>query len=112
MTTVYFKDKPSWTMAYGGTGQLEGYEEIVKPTFTFLKKALMLVSPQMPFREPQEYSEDDWKYAFRLLRGDITDFLGEEDIINGNNKVFTQTVIGRLVLPKDPSRQIVYPWNF
>jgi len=112
MTTIYFKDKPSWTMAYGGTGQLEGHEGIVKPTFTFLKKALMQVSTQMPFRGPQEYNEDGWRYAFRLLRGDITDFLGEENIHKGDDRVFTQTVIGGIVIQKDSNRQIVYPWNF
>ena len=111
MTTVYFKDKPVWTMAYGGTGQLEGYGGIVKPTFTFLKQALMQVSLQMPFRGPNEYSHDDWKYVFRLLRGDITDFLGEEDIFKKDKKVFTQTAMGGLVLSKDSARQIIYPWN-
>lgn len=69
MTTVYFKERPAWTMAYGGIGQLEGHERIVKPTFTFLKKALMQVKPEMPFRGPKEYVEGDWKYLFKLLRG-------------------------------------------
>src|SRR3989338_1145695 len=94
MTTIYFKEKPSWTMAYGGTGQLEGYEEIVQPTFTFLKQALMCVSPQMPLRGPEEFVVDDWTYKFKLVRGDITDFLGEEVITKKDSKVFTQTVMG------------------
>ncbi len=112
MTTIYFRDKPAWTMAYGGTGQLEGHEGIVKPTFTFLKKALMQVSPQMPFRGPEEFAEDEWKYTFRLIRGDITDFLGEENITRYGGKVFTQTVMGGIVIPKDSDRRVISPWNF
>ena len=112
MTTVYFKEKPSWTMAYGGTGQLEGHEGIVKPTFTFLKKALMKLSLDMPFRGPAEYIEEDWKYTFNLIRGDITDFIGEEEILKSREKVFAQTVIGGIIIPKESDRRPIYPWNF
>lgn len=112
MTTVYFRDKPAWTMAYGGTGLLEGHDEIVKPAFTFLKKALMKVTPEMPFRGPSECREDDWGYKFRLIRGDITDFLGEESISKGNDLIFMQVVLGGIVIPKDSNRQRIYPWNF
>ncbi len=41
MATIYYKGKTAWTMAYGGTGMTEGKYETVKPTFGFLKKALM-----------------------------------------------------------------------
>ena len=111
MTTVYFEEKPSWTMAYAGGGQVEGFETIAQETFTFLKNALMRVSPHMPFRGPHRYREDDWTYAFRLLRGDITDFLGDEIINNGSTRVFSQTVMGGLVLSKDSDRNSVYPWS-
>jgi len=113
MTTVYFKEKPSWSMAYAGTGQLEGFENIAPQTFTFLKNALKHVSPHLPFRGPPHYSEDDWRYTFRLLSGDITNFLGEEEIRDTEGIIlFTQTVMGGLVLAKDSKRNIVYPWNF
>ncbi len=111
MTTIYFKDNPAWTMAYGGTGQLEGHEGIAKETFSFLKNALMKVSPSMPFRGPEHYAEKDWEYIFTLFKGDITDFLGEEAIFKGDNQVFAQTMLGGLVLSKDSRGQIVSPWN-
>src|SRR3989344_9310709 len=37
MTTVYYKDTPVWTMAYGGHGQTERHEASAKGTFNFLK---------------------------------------------------------------------------
>ena len=118
MTTVYFKDRPAWTMAYGGTGQLEGHEEIVKPTFAFLRKTLMQVSPKMPFRGPEFFEEGDWRYTFELLsNNDITDFSGREEIRNqlhlhGGIPVFQQTMFGGIVIPKNSERKPLHPWNF
>src|SRR3989344_5804491 len=73
VTVVSYKQRPVWNMSYFGLGQTSGQEGIVKPTFTFLRSALMKVPLEMPFRGPSEYSEDDWTYRFRLLRGDIID---------------------------------------
>ncbi len=111
MTTVYYNEKPSWTMAYGGKGQHEGHEGIAKPTFSFLKKALKLVTPQMPFRGPSKFSEDGWEYSFFLMKGDITDFLADEGITRDRVPVFNQIVMGGIVISKDSNRNVVYPWD-
>jgi hypothetical protein len=112
MTTVYFKERPAWTMSYGGTGQREGKEPFAKPTFTFLKKALMQAPPDLPLRGSREFSEEDWKYLFRLLRGDITDFLAEEEITKNGESLFFQTIMGGIVIHKDEQKNPFYPWQF
>nr|MBI4156900.1 hypothetical protein [Candidatus Woesearchaeota archaeon] len=112
MTTVYFKNKSAWTMAYGGTGQSEICDEIVKTTFEFLKETLRQVSVEMPFRGPREYIKGNWKYTFKLLKGDITDFLGKEEIYRNHYKIFTQTVLGGITIHKNTDGKRLYPWNF
>jgi hypothetical protein len=115
MTTVYFKEQPAWTMAYGGKGQVEEFYDIAKTTFKFLKKALMNVKPEMPFRGPENYHEnyhgEDWNYNFMLV-GDITDFLGEEKIFKSDVLVFTQNILGGLVISKDSEGKPICPWDF
>ena len=56
----------------------------------------MKVPLEMPFRGPSEYSEEDWVYKFKLLRGNITDFLGEEEVLKNGVLTFAQTIGGEL----------------
>ena len=111
MTTVYYKDMPAWTMAYGGHGQTEGFEERTKETFSFLRRALKLVSSDLPFRGPELYEEDGKKYTFKLIKGNIEDGLWEEEIVEEGDKTFAQTGIAGVVIHKDFNRQPIYPWN-
>jgi hypothetical protein len=111
MTRVLYKGRTTWSMAYFGPGQTTGQEALVKPTFSFLKEALMLVAPEMPFRGPSEYKNGEWRYTFRLSRGDITDFLGNESVYNKDTLMFAQTIGGGLVRHKDDNKQIINPWN-
>jgi hypothetical protein len=110
-TVVSQNNVPVWMMAYFGAGQTPGYESIVKPTFAFLKRALMRVTPDMPFRGPSEYTEEDWNYRFKVLRGDIEDFIWEEAIRKDGDLVFVQTGGGGVGIAKDPDRKPVYHWN-
>lgn len=111
MTTVYYKDMPAWTMAYGGHGQTEGFEDRAKETFNFLRNALKQVSPEMPFRGSELYEEGDKRYTFNLLNGGITDALWKEEIHEGGKLTFTQTGIAGIVIYKDATRQPIQPWN-
>ncbi|MEK6848741.1 MAG: DUF5680 domain-containing protein [Nanoarchaeota archaeon] len=110
MTRVLYKGRSVWTMAYFGAGQLGGEEHLVKDTFQFLKRALMRVTPEMPFRGPGIYNEDNWRYNFRLLRGAIVDFIGREAIYHNQSLVFTQTVGGGIVRHKDEKGEVIAPW--
>jgi hypothetical protein len=116
MTTIYSKEQPVWTMAYGGVGQIPGQEAIVKPTFAFLKKALMQITPEMPFRGPEYFYEPsdklDWTYNMKLERASIEDFKGRERIFHGdNNLVFEQDFFGGIVIPKSDDGQPIFPWD-
>jgi hypothetical protein len=110
-TIVSQNEKPVWIMNFFGAGQNPEYNDVVKPTFDFLKRALMRVTPDMPFRGPSKYREEDWIYQFKLLRGDIEDFLWEEKIFQGGRLVFTQTGGGGTGIARDEERNPVYHWN-
>ena len=110
-TVVSYKQRPVWGMTYFGPGQTPEQENIVKPTFNFLRNALMKVPLEMPFRGPSEYSEGDWVYRFRLLKGDITDFLGEEEVLKKGVLTFAQTIGGGIGIGKSDKREPIHPWN-
>jgi len=111
MTTVYYKDFPAWSMSYGGTGQTEGFEDQADKTFKFLQKALMLVTPEMPFRGPKEFKEGENLYEFDLLSGDITDGKWEERIVEKGQLTFSQSGIVGIFVSKGPNGKPIYPWN-
>lgn len=111
MTTVYYKETPAWVMQYGGHGQTEGYEDRADETFSFLRKALKLVTPELPFRGPEEYVDGDKIYRFRFT-GNIEDASWEEDIFEGNQKTFAQEGSAGIVIHKKRENgKPVYPWN-
>ncbi len=110
MTTIYYKDVPSWAMSYGGHGMTEQYNDIVKPTFQFLKKALMRVTTELPYRGPKDYSEDDWNYNFEH-QGNLEDCLWTERITKSGELVFTQTGFAGTIIQRDSERQPQYPWE-
>lgn len=111
MTTVYYKDKPVWTMQYGGHGQTEGHEDGAKRTFDFLRHALMRVTTDLPIRGPMEYVEGDNRYEFEMLEGNLEDGLWREKVIENGVQTFTQTGLVGIVINKDSDRQPVSPWN-
>lgn len=111
MTTIYYKGKPAWIMTYGGHGLTEGLEDRAKETFNFLKRALMQVSTKLPFRGPELYEEEDKRYTFKLLDGDITDALWQEEITEGGQLTFAQTGLAGIVIDRGKDKQPVYPWN-
>ena len=109
MTTIYYKGESTWTMAYGGTGMTEEKYDITKRTFQFLKRALMLVNKEMPYRGlPLE--EEGYRYEIEV-RGNLEDFDGREKIYEYNELTFTQIFFGGIVIHRDTNRQPIYPWN-
>jgi hypothetical protein len=110
MTTIYYKNAPSWAMAYGGHGMTEAHNEIVKPTFQFLKNALMKVTPKLPYRGPEEYIEDDWRYSFEY-QGNLEDCLWTEKITKAEDLVFTQTGFAGIIIQRNEDRKPQYPWE-
>ena len=116
-TLVTYNGKNAWIMQYGGAGMVEGLENKAKPTFAFLKKALLSSTPLYPFRGPkyfaaQETSGEEWKYKFYINHGDITSLSASETIYNKGIIMFMQDISASLVLDKDKDRKILEPWNF
>lgn len=111
MTTVYYKGVPAWTMHYGGHGQTESYYPQAKQTFTFLKQALMRVSPELPIRGPRIYMTENNVYTFEMLNGNLEDGLWREKVIEDGDLTFTQTGLNGLVINRTADRQPLYPWN-
>lgn len=110
MTTIYYKGKPAWTMAYGGRGMEESKYPVTKPTFMFLMAALMKVTPELPFRGPREYVEGKRKYQMEV-EGNLEDFHGQEEITENGDLAFTQIFFGGIVISKTPERTPLYPWE-
>lgn len=94
--------KTIWTMAYSG-GMLPTFHkdiEFAKETFNFLKKALSLVTEEIPFRGPKRLNENYWKYTNKV-DGDILRFIGHEKIFYKGKEVFNQDYIGGIVIEKN-----------
>lgn len=92
-----------WRMAYSG-GMLPkfwGDEKLAEETYKFLKKMLMMVSFEYPFRGPPGYNTKDFSYLMNF-KGDIKRFAGKELIRSKRleEMVFSQDFIGGLVIPK------------
>ena len=92
-----------WQMSYSG-GMLPefwGDKELMKETFECLKKSLLLIDFEHPFRGPEKYIWNNLKYV-SSIKGDIKRFNGKERIIDKrlNEIIFSQEFIGCLVVPK------------
>jgi hypothetical protein len=113
LTRVWYKEIPSWHMFYGGYGMETPHYDLVKPAFIFLRNALMQVTPDLPFRGPKSYSENDWKYYFKIKTpgGNIQYTQWEELVDKQNNLIFSQEGFAGIYIHKDSNRQPVYPWN-
>lgn len=111
-STYYNRQKSVAIMAYAGIGQIpEFYEEAI-PTFNFLKEALKLAAPQLPFRGPEYYPNNPYEYRFQMIKGDIEDGLWEEEVTNSGVVVFRQTGLVSIIIDRTPDKKPLYPWNF
>lgn len=97
---VRHNGKPVWAMAYSG-GMLPKHHDLsfAKQTFTFLKECLSRVKANKPFRGPEHFKSGDFEYK-TSNKGDITDFMGTEQIYYKGKVVFRQYYIGGLIAGK------------
>ena len=99
---VYFQEKPVWAMAYAGGMKFEFHtdEDLTHESFMFLKKALLAMGKNTPYRGPKEFADGDMKYV-STLTGDIKDFIGNEKIYKAEKLIFEQNFIGGIIVGKD-----------
>ena len=96
---IYYKKEPIWAMAYAGGMKFKyhGNGEFTHETIIFLKKALLAMDPEKPYRGPKKFKEGDWRYESELT-GNIKDFIGNEKIYHKSVLVFEQNFIGGVVV--------------
>ncbi|MFC1722747.1 DUF5680 domain-containing protein [Nanoarchaeota archaeon] len=93
---VFFKGEPVWVMAYQGRTPEGLDKDFVEESFEFLKKALMALTDEVPFRGLDGFSEGDYRYEFKF-EGDYQYFVGKEIVFYKEKEVFSQDVMGSLV---------------
>lgn len=94
---VLFQGNPVWAMAYQGKHNETFSDDFFQTeAFPFLKKALTNMDEKMPFRGPEEFTEGDFQYTFKM-NGDYSYFTGREAITHKGIEVFFQDVIGELI---------------
>ena len=97
--TVYYKDVPVWAMSYAGGMKFEyhGNKDFTRESIEFLKKALLAMTREKPFRGPELYTQGDWRYLSSIVGG-IKDFTGNEKIYYKEKLVFEQNFIGGVII--------------
>ena len=75
--------------------------EVVSPEeiYTFLKEALKKVTEDLPFRGPEFFEKESFKYINKV-DGDISSFSGKEIIYYDNKIVYFLYYHGGFVKPK------------
>ena len=90
-----------WQMSYSG-GMLPEFwnnEELSTKTFIFLKEALLQSNSKYPFRGPEKFDKENFRY-WMSMEGDIKRFSGKEFIQLYDHVIFSQDFIGGLVILK------------
>ncbi len=90
---VFYKNKPYWMMVYYGW-VAEGVE--TDPVYGILRKALMQMPEDAPFRGPKKYKENGYAYK-NTWSGDIERYFGEEQITQGEKLIYKASYMGGLV---------------
>jgi len=78
---LWFDDKPFWAMNYCGRALSDEFDN------QFLKKALLSVSEEMPFRGPKEFKEGDLLYKCDA-KGDFWWCFGREEIYKDGELIY------------------------
>lgn len=91
---IFYKNQPVWIMVYYGLVDI-GIKDI-QPVYQILKKALVQIPAEAPYRGPKEFTEADWRYE-NIWEGNLDNFSGEEIIYHQDQKVYSTKYSGGLV---------------
>ena len=86
-----------WSMSYAG-GLSSGIADRseVLAVYAFLRKALLGIGAERPFRGPLLFEEGDLRYV-NAPEGDISEFHGEEQIISAGTRVYSLRYSGGII---------------
>lgn len=90
---VFYQGKPVWMMVYYGFVHTETSNAEV---YGFLMAALRHTTVEAPYRGPETFKKDNWRYENKL-DGKVESFSGTEKIYRGEELVYEAKYIGGLV---------------
>lgn len=88
---ISYKDQPIFMEVYYGKTSKPANE-----VYAFLREALQNPSKDSPYRGPAEYKKDSLTYK-SITTGDISDHTVKEWIYDGNEEIYSATIIGGLI---------------
>lgn len=98
---VRYKNEIIWANSYCG-GMTTGNEDLAKITFDFLKDCIVQDEPAFQsVRGPKEFARDQWRYLY-TQQGDISNYVGYEQIFHDGELVFFHRTIGGTVATINP----------
>jgi hypothetical protein len=90
---VFFENKPIWIMVYYGW-VVEG--EDTNEVYAILRKALMQMPDNYPYRGPEKLVEGEFVYQ-NSWSGELDKYTGEEFIAKNGKEIYRATYMGGLV---------------
>jgi hypothetical protein len=77
-----------WSMSYAGgiSPEVRNREDILA-VYAFLRRALLAVGDDRPFRGPPKFDDGDFRY-FNTAQGQLAEFHGEEQISRAGVKLY------------------------
>ena len=94
---VWQDGKIVWGMNY--YGKIISEEIDVKEIYQFLQEALKKITEDKPFRGPNNFRREDFKYSNKV-RGTLEDFEGEEKIFYKKQLAYRLNYSGGLIMEK------------
>jgi len=95
---VWLKGEPVWLMNY--YGGVENKAADSEKVFVFLRKALLQVSPEKPFRGPPFFRDGDFEYTNSSI-GDVARFKGTERVTLRGEIIHTLEYTGGILVSSE-----------
>ncbi|MEK7464475.1 MAG: DUF5680 domain-containing protein [Patescibacteria group bacterium] len=92
---VFSNNEAIWVMNYQGSILDKTISE--KEVYGFLKKALLNVTEEMPFRGPSEFTQNDYSYKCEF-EGYLELFRGTETILYKSMKIYELSFHGGIIV--------------
>ena len=91
---AFLNERPVWMAVYYGRVEDPGAE--VQSVYSFLQRALLLAPDDLPFRGPDQFTDEPFTYR-NVRHGDVQNFSGEEIIAHRGQPVYVARYAGGLV---------------